>query len=90
MIELSATDMYNGNIHNYPCHPLDVTKINKKFDFIFTKENKWYYNSSSNNPEDFIQEVNLVEAVESKGESWKIINAITGEIYKENVEIICK
>ena len=71
-------DMYNNNLIKYP-----VKYVCKyKYDFIFTKNNTWYYISSSNDKEKLKK--TLGPAAESKKQRWRIIEATTGVIADEN------
>lgn len=79
-----AIDMYNGNKHYYPPKEEDIPKLERRYDFIFTKNGKWFYNSST----DDVNILNKVEAhipVEEKGEKWALIQNLTGEIIKSNL-----
>jgi len=83
-ILLTATDMYNGNKHYYPAKESDLPLLVKRYDFIFTKNESWYYTSSSDHPTEF-KSLKLHEPVEDVGEQWMIINNLTGAIHETNI-----
>ena len=78
----TVKDMYGERDHIYPATDELITEIGLKYDFIFTREGVWFYISSSHNGEAFL-DLLLDEPVEENDEQWKIVDAITGEIFKE-------
>jgi len=79
-----AIDVENQYKYTYPKSRQEMEKVRADFDFIFTKYDLWFYMSSANDSNLFTSmEFNLNLPVENAGESWKVINARTGEIILE-------
>lgn len=79
MIHSEVTfDMYTGREIRYPM----PQPLIRKYDFVFTKDGKWRYISSSDEPKWFHQIT--IAPVEAKGEKWRIVEAATGEIVESN------
>ena len=79
-----AIDMYNGNMHHYPPKKEDINLLIQRYDFIFTKNNKWFYNASTDDV-DILKKITIHKVVEEKGEKWALINNLTGEVLKHNL-----
>jgi len=80
-----ASDMYNNNEHNYPPKEEDISKLVDRYDFLFTKNKKWYYISSSDDYKAFTSEkFSMHKPVEEAEENWAVINNMTGEIMLNN------
>lgn len=81
----TALDYQNYYPYAYPKTGEEASKVRLKFDFIFTKNKKWFYISSSNDAALFTAKgYELHKPVEQRNEQWKVVDAITGEIIKEN------
>jgi hypothetical protein len=73
-------DMFNGREIKYP-----VLDSKLKYDFIFTKEGKWFYVNSS---DDFQKLISINSPpVEKRKENWAIVEPLTGKIILESKEI---
>jgi len=77
-------DVYGERDHTYPATDKLSAEVRLKYDFILTRNGKWFYMSSTNDPQQFIN-YKLNEPVEEKGEQWKIVEAISGEVFKEHL-----
>ena len=69
--------------HYYPCKEEDKHKLTKKYDFIFTRKGFWYYVASHDDHEIFEAE-GYTSPIENRGENWRVLNALTGEIIHQN------
>jgi len=63
-----AIDMFNGNIHNYSPKEKDISLLKRRYDFIFTKNKKWFYNSSTDD-KNILNTIKLNVPVENKNEN---------------------
>lgn len=81
----TARDYEHNYPYEYPKTGEEANKVRLPFDFIFTKKGDWYYISSCSDWKKFTnKEFALHKPVEEKGEKWKIVDAITGEIKKQS------
>ena len=82
-----TTDYKNGQMHYYPPKKEDLPKLIKLYDFIFTKNGKWFYQSSHNNYKIFTSpDYNFQEPIENKNENWAVINNMTGYVMLTNIK----
>jgi hypothetical protein len=76
-----ARDYCHNYPYSYPKDNKEALKVRLPFDFIFTRKGEWFYISSCDDWRKFTNKnFALHEPVEEKGEKWKVVNAITGEI----------
>lgn len=72
----SSVDMITGVTLSYP---FEVQKL--KYDFHFTKNGVWYYINSNNKLAAF---KNQKQIVESRGESWRVVESSTGRVVQKS------
>lgn len=80
MFVKKAIDINTGKIRIYK----EGIEQEKQFDFVFTKNRRWYYKSSSNNQALFTSSRYGLEKIVGEGERWAIIDVKTGEIIKNS------
>ena len=68
--------------YEYPKLAHNVKNIRFPYDLIMTKNRKWNYMWSSNSLETILQE-DAREVILERGESYKFLDSISGEILKE-------
>ena len=81
--EGEVLDFKGEETHNYPATKEQISRIRFYYDFIFTREGKWFYASSSSDAEKF-EKMRFHKPIEENGEEWKVINAISGQIISES------
>lgn len=74
-----TTDIYGQFID--AVYPLSTTPT-LSYDFVFTKNERWIYMSSSDSVNDLKR--NLAKPVQNEGEKWRIVEAATGKIVDSN------